>query len=196
MPNWMKVNIEVSNETDFDFTRDFKSFNDIVPMPKLLRRTTSGYVSRFVQAHHSKGLAWLLEHSKHGRALEIARNYRAITTLGYESWYNWSVKHWGVKWDMDITDVEPGKIEFDVPWCFPEPLIEALVAKFPEVQFVGEFAEEQPGWFSGTFDTENGIFSIDYDIEFTNEAYERYFSFWGGKEDYQLIDGEYVYIEE
>lgn len=195
MPNWMKIKLEASNCENFDFRRDFKSFNDIVKMPSLLQRVSSDKVSDFVKENQHRGLAWLLKTSKHGSIRDIARSYRAITQIGYESWYDWRLEHWGVKWDMDIVDVTSNNIDFDVPWCIPEQVVVALFQQYPDVIFTGEFAEEQPGYFSGTFDSCGGQISIFYDLEFTNEAYERYFSFWGGEEDYQLINSEYTYID-
>ncbi len=195
----MKISIEASGNADFDFTRDFKSFNDLIPIPRLLKKTSSGSLSNFVERNYKKGLFWLLKNRGKQKLTEIARCYLAKHLYGYFDWYTWSMENWGVKWDMDVVHVEKHRIEFDVPWCLPEPILYALFDKFPEMEFYGEFAEEQPGWFSGTFGSDEhspGITSFHYDVEGSNEAYERYFSFWGGEEDYQFINGEYVYIDE
>lgn len=206
MPNWMTVTIvaETKDESTFDMQRDFTSFNDVKPMPSILKRTTSGTVSSFVEDHYNKGLRWILENytkSPHmSSALAYARCYCAKQTTGYFSWYEWSCDNWGVKWDIceSRCDYEPSenRITFDVPWAFPKAAIEALSAKYPDVSFSGEFAEEQAGYFSGKFEACDGDLLVDYDYEFSDEAYERYFALCGGEEFYQYVDGEYVYIDD
>lgn len=95
MPNWMKVKIEVVNKAKFDFTRDFKSFNDILPMPTSIKNTSSGYVSEFVDTNKDKGLQWLLENRGNIPLLKVARSYRSWQLYGYVDWYKWSYRHWG-----------------------------------------------------------------------------------------------------
>lgn len=132
--------------------------------------------------------------------LDLARCYRAKQVTGYVDWYDWRYENWGVKWDIaehsSYYDEADNRITFDVPWCFPEQGIQALSAKYPKVTFSGEFAEEQAGYFSGTFEASAGDLTVYYDEEFSDEAYERYFALCGGEEFYQYVDGKYVYIDD
>ena len=65
---------------------------------------------------------------KHGRnrfqATEEYRQY-LLDTFGACNWYDWSIKHWGCKWDVfpDVFEVDEddNSIEFDFmsAWCDP-----------------------------------------------------------------------------
>lgn len=103
---------------------------------------------------------------------------RAIAETGYSSWYQWSIDHWGTKWDAYspmTTDAEPedGAIGFgfDTAWSFPTPIFEELARRFPTLTFDCVCFDE--GWnFAG-----EGIFSAA-EITFatgeaTDELYER-----------------------
>lgn len=197
MPNYVTVSIATHTEEDFDFRNDFTSFEDIIPMPKELQGTVSGTVSLYVQRNVEKGLKWLVQHrDAYTRVLDIALSYRALQAIGYKDWYDWRNQNWGTKWDMEVFSIEKNYIEFQVPWSLPEPLLRALFEKFPKVEFSGKFAEDQIGYLSGEFESVDGELIIYYDDSFSNEAYERYFSLCGGEEDYELIDGKYVYVED
>ncbi len=97
---------------------------------------------------------------------------------------------------MKITYCEKELIFFDVPWSVPTPLLEALAKKFPDVEFTGEFAEEQTGLYAGTFDFYEGSISLYADDEFSNEAYERCFSLYGGEDEYKLTSKGYIRIDD
>lgn len=205
MPNWMTVTMvaDTTNDETFDMQRDFAAFNDVAPMPMPLKRTIAGGFSDAVKNHYDKGLRWILANvpeTKNYSTLEIARCYRAIRLTGYADWYEWSYDNWGVKWDIDEHArsyiPEDNRISFEVPWCFPEAGIKALSRKYPKVIFSGEFAEEQAGYFTGTFTAEAGKLSIDYDIAFSDDAYERYFALCGGEESFEYIDGKYVFVDD
>lgn len=65
-----------------------------------------------------------------------------LETYGAKDWYDWSVKNWGTKWDVDATIVFdetspfiPGhrtvKFQFDSAWSPPLPVYDVLAARFP-----------------------------------------------------------------
>ena len=88
------------------FTNVF-DFNSIVPMP-----AHSG-------TFFAKGCLGEEERQKYGE----------------NNWYDWSIKHWGVKWNSSesrLVDSDDGflEYEFTTPWGAPEPLIGALSRKF------------------------------------------------------------------
>ncbi len=155
MPNWMTVRLEAdtTNQPEFDFEKYFTSFNDIVPMPSILSKIEAGSDSLYVERNYDKGLKWLIDNRSESRfvngkpakmsILAVARHYRAKRLIGHFDWYHWRNANWGTKWDMQISHCEPNVIVFDVPWSVPIPLLEALARKFPDVEFSGEFAEEQ-----------------------------------------------------
>lgn len=196
MANYVITRIEASD--GFDFTKQFKSFNDVLPMPKYVSKTTSGLVSRILEDGLKNNLALkeIVEPFRDYDTLKIEEfvfAYRAYRRTGFADWYDWSVENWGSKWDMDILHIEASTIEFQTPWNFPEPAIAALVKKYPSIYFTGEWAE----YYSGEFYCSDSMLEVFVDADYSREACERYFSLWGGEEDYQLKlnkHNEYVYV--
>lgn len=82
-------------------------------------------------------------------------------------WYKWNVKEWGTKWNAyetsivtdvaeDATDDAELIFTFNTAWNTPRPVIEALAASFPELEFFHEFFDE--GWcFAGTRTYKGGV---------------------------------------
>ena len=73
-----------------------------------------------------------------GRPISRATQAELISKYGSDNWYDWCYEHWGVKWatDGDVnmsSDVGYLQYEFASPWGPPEPVYEALVARFPNV---------------------------------------------------------------
>jgi hypothetical protein len=69
-----------------------------------------------------------------------------IEKYGAPTWYEWSIEHWGTKWnacDAEVTDNGEGSlhVNFDTAWSFPFPIFEKLVADFPTLDFEGSAQE-------------------------------------------------------
>jgi hypothetical protein len=80
-----------------------------------------------------------------------------------DSWYNWNIRNWGVKWDTtnpELEDeVENGEnlvlvYSFETPWGVPTPVLLELSRQFPSVLITNEFQEET-GW-GGSMEIANG----------------------------------------
>ncbi len=57
--------------------------------------------------------------------------------------YEWCCEHWGTKWNAYAQkQVSPTVIYFETAWAAPEPVMDALAAKFPDVPFTLEYADE------------------------------------------------------
>ena len=76
---------------------------------------------------------------------------------GCKDWYSWNCKEWGCKWDANscFTPDEGYKgdeesIEFETPWSPPEPVMQEIAYRYPDLEFV---------WH---VDEESCAFSIDY----------------------------------
>jgi hypothetical protein len=89
------------------------------------------------------------------------------------NWYNWNVRHWGVKWDAtnpEFTDnttkeqkskgIKEVYLNWESPWSVPEPVLIDMVSKFPKLFFEGKSEEEQ-GW-GANWDGIQGEFSASY----------------------------------
>lgn len=67
-----------------------------------------------------------------------------------DSWYNWNIRNWGVKWDAadseiyNVTDTSM-TYTFQTPWGIPEPALINLSLQFPSLTFLLEY-EEETGW--------------------------------------------------
>lgn len=61
-------------------------------------------------------------------------------------WYDWRNKFWGCKWDADSEgrcyEGDEEEIEFQTPWSPPEGVINTLVDRFPDLEFVWHCDEE------------------------------------------------------
>ena len=83
------------------------------------------------------------------------------------SWYNWNIRNWGVKWDVAVNDDE-GYTEtelydkgdtylayhFSTAWGIPEQAIKTLTTQYPNLKFTLS-SEEENGW-GGEWVFENG----------------------------------------
>ena len=66
-----------------------------------------------------------------GQHAECRRmQYILMKENDFEGWYNWRLKHWGVKWNASSTDINEDEdlviIQFDTPWGDPTPFFQEL----------------------------------------------------------------------
>lgn len=145
------------NERDKDTPRPI-DFNKILPMPEGLDvEATLGEVAvaklelgindrdtRFTHGRDKRGN----ENIRDEVVDQIKKN---LEDTGYAYWYEWAPKIWGTKWNAySQQEIEPNLIAFDTAWSCPIPVLTALSAKFPEIEFVCEFADEDIGANQGT----------------------------------------------
>lgn len=90
---------------------------------------------------------------------------QAVLETGYASWYPWSIKHWGTKWNSysfrHVAD-DPLQFIFETAWSFPLPVFEKLATEFPSLRF--HCATFDEGWnFAGVgfFNPASGEPSFD-----------------------------------
>lgn len=60
-------------------------------------------------------------------------------------WYAWNVNNWGTKWNAYDSEVTEGRVQFDTAWSHPYPVMKALAAKHPDVEFEVQYADEDLG---------------------------------------------------
>ncbi len=171
---------EVSVKADNEI-RPF-SFGQIIPMPAILEGTTKsslsgiGYDAFYGDPTHVLNYTWvksegvttveglheLLDKRDSRYRSEADQAKKAEDETGFTDWYSWSVENWGSKWDACSIDICTEQdclfeIHFDTAWSLPEPVFHALAKKYPNLEFSGEFIEEDQsfeGDFESDFDSE------------------------------------------
>ena len=117
------------------------------------------------------------------------------------SWYNWRCINWGTKWDAYEIDVDShGRDEvyfnFLTAWSPPVPVLLTLSKKFKSLEFRLDFADEDLSYNLGFIIMKKGeIITEDCPVEGSDEAFEVAIDLWNLQDQYQLVDGEYVYVE-
>jgi hypothetical protein len=71
-----------------------------------------------------------------------------------DSWYNWNMRNWGVKWDAKESELVDESTngdnlvlvyKFDTPWGIPLAALEKLSEQYPNLLLTLEY-EEETGW--------------------------------------------------
>ena len=131
-------------------------FSKIVPMPEELD-VTSGIEAEIAKDEvEGRPMPDYRKDREYDRAL-VERCKENIRKHGHPTWYEWSVENWGTKWNAYTQRViEPGIVEFQTAWGCPLAFLKALAARFPEVEFVVQYADEDLGVNCGTLTFRDG----------------------------------------
>jgi hypothetical protein len=71
--------------------------------------------------------------------------------------YEWRCKHWGTKWNAySQKKLSATAIYFETAWAAPEPVMDALATRFPDIPFTLEYADEGIGNNAGIIRYANG----------------------------------------
>jgi hypothetical protein len=152
MPNWCENKWEIhcnspeeakSVAENLKFSDDVFSFEAIIPMPAILKKTASGFIT--IDGEELK--TWIEvevpddtptgENGKGGVVRESWNGKRVlkrkptleeraqIEATGYSNWYEWSIDNWGTKWDACEPEVHifgaQILIDFNTAWGRPSP---------------------------------------------------------------------------
>lgn len=87
------------------------------------------------------------------------------TKYGFCDWYDWRIANWGTKWEPNnfsaSRDSESAiSMFFKTAWHAPEPIYRVLSTKYPQFNFVIEYADEDLGYNCGTYKVTNGVLSF------------------------------------
>jgi hypothetical protein len=203
MPNWTNNTITVSGSVDdiekFEEDRiaalkefgcdpeQFITFNMVLPMPSELKGTHSPRKRKVAKIHQmaeqhnwaADTVQWHLDNALTDE--EEARLDEIKARLGYDNWYDWCNDKWGTKWDACHSeyskDGELVTIRFDTAWSEPQPVIRALVRKYPTLRFTHSFFHE---------DSSDTITCMNYRME--NGEMEASFSVETNRMDYLPIE--------
>lgn len=115
--------------------------------------------------------------------------WQNIRDFGAPTWYEWCNQNWGTKWNAygydESRDYSGGNnIWFQSAWAAPHPVIEKLAARFPEITFEHEWADEDIGQNCGRYSYQNGERIEEYLPETQKEAVEFACRIW----DYDPLD--------
>ena len=127
MPNWCSNHITVRGTNQAEIQRLAKAFaegefcNAVIPTPKDLTDTVSGFVGEDQRAAHE------------------AQMDRNVALYGHKDWYSFQTANWGTKWDVSCDSVEIDDDglgfsgTFESAWSPPMGVAEALVEQGYEV---------------------------------------------------------------
>lgn len=165
-------------------------FNVLIPMPEELKNIEAsslgdnGYALYARYMHGSAGcseeekarLEAYLRQGVDNKTWELGKlYYENSVNYGFTTWYGWANANWGTKWNAyDCTHNNTAhEFEFLTAWCSPEPIIEKISERFPDITIVHRWADEDVGNNVGRREYLGGhITEDDCVIEGSAEAYE------------------------
>lgn len=92
---------------------------------------------------------------------------------GCVGWYDYNLKNFGTKWDMQLTDWDSWYVDdntsviifkVETAWSIPDEWLEYLAEKYPNLGFAVRTYEEQPAW-NGYFNVREGYFIENHPYE-------------------------------
>lgn len=236
MPNHIQNKLAVTGKTEEveKFLESIKGekevidFNKIEPMPSILKDTeessrTNNAIFYYLSVTNKKEyINKMLRYSdiytmdrfakntekELQEYLEIGEKYFKIyKETNSTTWYDWSLKHWGTKWNAydtfadDITRNIADKSKssvilfFQTAWCGVPELIEKMVNMFPELYFEYLYADEDM-----TYNCGEGYGDAKQGFHFgalengSEDAFQCYLECWEEDEDdFALVDGCWVF---
>lgn len=175
-------------------------FNKIIPMPKSLSIEAGSKTDRGLKAYRDFIEVYTLSGTVEQDLLNIPIDrenaflrmrtdvsredwnlgkiaFQNIQQYGAPTWYEWSVQHWGTKWNAyDFPDKSmpgnDGEVRFLTAWSAPHPIIQTLAEKYPSIDFVHEWADEDIGHNCGRHEFHNGERTGAYYPDSSKEAIE------------------------
>lgn len=122
----------------------------------------------------------------------------AYEATGFIHWHDWNVANWGTKWNaFEQEKVGSRVIEFETAWSGAGKVIEGLIEKFPDLSIELKWADEDTGSNTGILKSLDGKPYYWQPKNQSNDAYELSFDLRPHyRNDYQLIDSKYEYVEQ
>jgi len=130
--------------------REQLTYNKLIPIPEILKRTVShGRNSKQIRVYDLVG--YDITEDEHRDPTDEER--AEIEAIGYTNWYDWSIDHWGVKWDASdsrVVEDEPPylDIHFMSPWGPPDVFVQKFREKWPDAS-ISAFYREPGLQFAG-----------------------------------------------
>ena len=179
--NEVKAKKEILDEI-YDYEKEKITFNKLIPMPKELEDSVSDGSTTIKKAMYlylngdkdlleakweankdaqqkyktfDKMVEYLFE--KYPKE-EVIRSYTCLQKYGTDNWYDWSIEHWGTKWDAYDCQGSPqeGTLIFFTAWNPPDEIIKALCKKYPNSDLDWFYEEEGMQFAVHCYAGENG----------------------------------------
>ncbi len=171
------------------------TFDNFAPMPEELRNTISPtrIVSQEEYDKTKKELEEKLANDEKvfSTSLPLTAEIQSelIKKYGAENWYDWALENWGTKWGAyDGYKIDEDSVFFLSAWSTPLNGIIKLSNKFPDVEIIVDYADEDFGHNVGQYTIQNGTMINDNVPEGGSlEAIRMALEITGG-EDYYLGD--------
>lgn len=156
MPNWVQTDVELKgNENQIEelmkIVREVSDrntndlFQTMLPMPECYEEwDTTNYP-------YGKGI------DDEDKAMEykVATEYQ-LEHYGVVGWYDWHCKYWGTKWDVEYLGYGDKYMGLQTAWSVAYPFFQTISQRYPEVEFVIDFADEDIGNNCGRIELQNG----------------------------------------
>lgn len=160
MPNWCFNRIDISHPNIMEIVNLLESdespfdFEKIVPMPPILKTTTSGRREFEIDGQKVTLDAWFVPNTgdfiadqKQSRPF-TPEEQAALDAIGCRCWYDWALANWGTKWnssraEREVVDNDFVHYSFHTAWSPPTFVIDALRERFPYAHITAFY--DEPG---------------------------------------------------
>jgi hypothetical protein len=197
--------LRIKSTEQFDGKEQEIDFNQIIPMPTILRgteassRTDDAIYYYLAKTNQEEMVSCILQHHQFytmdrfanrsekelNELLEIGKKYVEIfKECGAKDWYDWSICHWGTKWNAYETFIHELNecsviLSFQTAWCGVPNIIQKLTEMFPSITFDYKYSDEDMGYNCGEGYGEDGEFSFLMLKGGSEEAIETFALCWG-----------------
>lgn len=118
----------------------------------------------------SKNEAEYILYELGGIYVSNAENY------GYETWYDWRINNWGTKWNAGDCSISDNTVIFTTAWSAPENIYRKLSES--GCDFSAEYADENIGFNTGIYESDDGTLTQTEFGAGNKEAYEHAAELW------------------
>lgn len=116
---------------------------------------------------------------------------------GATTWYQWSIKNWGTKWDMYDVTCNNNVLQFDTAWSTPMHWLESFAKTLPvDVVIKIEYASEDIGSNAGIIEISHKECIANPFSNNTDEAWELAINLKNMAGLCQKVDGKWIFVDE
>lgn len=174
-------------------------FNKIIPMPKSLMIEESSsmrkglkHYQEFLKDNNLEDIDLLNKEAKYleenksvdKETFKLGKKaFLNIQNYGYATWYDWSIKNWGTKWNaygchdkLDSSNMDT--ICFQTAWSAPHEILKRLSEMYPNIEITHQWADEDLGSNCGRKTYYKGTCIEEYYPMTEKEAMEFAFKVW------------------